>query len=899
MIRRWIRTAIVGAALCTAGWAQPAALTIDYPAEGSIFPPEMIAPTFAWRDPSPATSWRIDVTFSDGSPAIHARSQGERPRIGEIDPRAVAETNAPPVLGPREAESWVWTPATADWDAIKRRSVERPAVVTITGFRNETTVSVGRVSIRTSRDPVGAPIFYRDVPLMPSELKPGVIKPLAKAAIPLVGWRLRDVSRPDSRLLVEGLHMCANCHSFSRDGKTLGIEMDGPQNERKYAFSPVAPRMAIRNEDIITWMSLPPDTGRKTIAFMPQISPDGQHVVATVNEAVYVANFKDYRFLQVFYPTRGILAWHSRATGQTRALPGGDDPRYVQTGAVWSPGGDYLIFARAPAQDPYPASLKLAESANDPNEVLIQYDLYRIPFNGGKGGRAEPVRGASRNGMSNTFPKISPDGRWIVFVKCRNGQLMRPDSQLYIVPTEGGEARRMRCNTTLMNSWHSFSPNGRWMVFSSKSRSPYTQMFLTHIDEEGNDSPAIRIENSTAANRAVNIPEFVNIPTDGLEKIDVPVADFYRAFDTAWELANAGRYDEAVAEWNKALDLSPGDARAHSNLGAALVRLARWDEAMAQWRKALEADPGLTEAHNNLGIALARKGMIDEAIVHLRTALEANPGSAEVHDNLGSALVRKGKQDEAMTHFRKALEIDPRYAGAHKHLGIVLAEKGRLEEAEAHLRRALEADPGDAEAHYSLGVAAGRKGRWDEAIASYEKAVAADPRYTEAFNNLGIALARKGRPEDAMARWSQALAADPAFAPAHFNLAQTLYAQGKAQEAVAHWRAGLRSQPGSVQALNRLAWVLATWPEAAVRNGGEALALAGRAVERSGGRDPVVLDTLGAAYAEAGRYSEAAATVRRALDLAAQQDKRALTEVLKARLARYEAGTPYRTRAGQ
>ena len=74
----------------------------------------------------------------------------------------------------------------------------------------------------------------------------------------------------------------------------------------------------------------------------------------------------------------------------------------------------------------------------------------------------------------------------------------------------------MRCNTTLMNSWHSFSPNGRWMVFSSKSRSPYTQMFLTHIDEKGNDSPAILIENSTAANRAVNIPEFVNIPQDGL-----------------------------------------------------------------------------------------------------------------------------------------------------------------------------------------------------------------------------------------------------------------------------------------------------------------------------------------------------------------------------------------------
>jgi Tol biopolymer transport system component len=124
---------------------------------------------------------------------------------------------------------------------------------------------------------------------------------------------------------------------------------------------------------------------------------------------------------------------------------------------------------------------------------------------------------------------------------------MRPDGQLYIVPVEGGQARRMRCNTPLMNSWHSFSPNGRWMVFSSKSRSPYTQMFLTHVDDSGQDSPAILIENSTAANRAVNIPEFVNIPPDGMLKIDTPAIEFYRLFDIAKELADKGQYDAAIA----------------------------------------------------------------------------------------------------------------------------------------------------------------------------------------------------------------------------------------------------------------------------------------------------------------------------------------------------------------
>ena len=101
-------------------------------------------------------------------------------------------------------------------------------------------VSRGTVAISTSRDAVGAPIFYRDVPLMPSEVEKGVIKPLAPQAVPLIAWRLRDVGQASSRVVLEGIHSCANCHSFSRDGKTLGLDVDGPKNEKGlYAIVPV------------------------------------------------------------------------------------------------------------------------------------------------------------------------------------------------------------------------------------------------------------------------------------------------------------------------------------------------------------------------------------------------------------------------------------------------------------------------------------------------------------------------------------------------------------------------------------------------------------------------------------------------------------------------------------
>ena len=582
----------------------PAAVTVDYPEDGSIFPPEITPPTFIWHDESKvAAEWAIDVSFSDGSQAIHFKSSGARLRIGEIDPRCVSASNEPPSLTPRQATAHTWTPTAEDWQAIKLHSKEHVASLTITGVRTDlpgAAVSRGTVTLETSKDPVGAPIFYRDVPLIPSKGEKGIIQPLAKQDLPLLAWRLRDVGQPASRLLLTGMHTCANCHSFSLDGKTFGMDIDGPANDKGlYALASIKRQMSLRNQDVISWSALKDNTTAPSrIGFMSQVSPDGRYVVtmlrdlrAQLAKSYYLVNFQDYRFLQVFYPTRGILAWYDRATGKKQPLPGADDERFVQTNAVWSPDVKFVVFARAEARAPETPGQNVPKHANDPEETQIKYDLYRIPFNGGKGGVPVPIEGASNNGMSNSFPKVSPDGRWIVFVQSRNAELMRPDSQLYIVPFGGGEARRLRCNTPLMNSWHSFSPNGHWLVFSSKSRSPYTQMFLTHLDKDGNASPAILIDNATAANRAVNIPEFVNIPSDGLMKIDVPAAESYRLLDLASDLAAKGKIDEAIAEWKTVLETDPRNASAHNNLGAALMIKGDTAEGRKHLQEAHEIDP--------------------------------------------------------------------------------------------------------------------------------------------------------------------------------------------------------------------------------------------------------------------------------------------------------------------
>ncbi len=850
LVSLWGRV-LVG--VCAAGIALPAAITVDYPEDGSIFPPEITPPTFLWRDAEKSvTLWRIAISFADGSPAIHVTSSGPRMRIGRIDPDCISKTNKLPTLTPQQAAAHTWTPTAALWESIKKRSVLAPATVTIAGFAGPAAgraLSRGRVAIRTSKDPVGAPIFYRDVPLMPSETEPGVIKPLANDAVRLIRWRLRNIAEPESRIVMRDVPMCANCHSFSGDGKTLGMDLDGLQNNRGlYTLTPVAAETSIGKANVIQWRTaLGELKGNLRVGFMSQVSPNGRYVVTTLNPAdldaasldprhrpsnYYVANFIDYRFLQVFYPTRGILSWYSRETAMLQPLPGADDRRFVQTNAVWSPDGSYIVFARAQAEDPYPEGAPLARFSNDPAERQIQYDLYRIAFNGGQGGTAEPIAGASQNGMSNTFPKVSPDGRWIVFVKCRNGLLMRPDSQLYIVPAAGGVARRMRCNTALMNSWHSFSPNGRWLVFSSKARSPYTQMILTHIDADGKDSPPILVDNTTAANRAVNIPEFVNIALDGMRQIGGPAIDFYRLYDRAMYFQKQKRFDEAAAAWRQVLATDAQDVLANGNLAVALLAAGRREEASAQFRRTSE--------------------------IKLRKAVAENPANPAPHNALGLLALDAGRADNATAEFGKAIALQPNLASAHVNRGRALAAKGDLDAALVELRHALELDARSAPVHYHLGLVLARQGQMGEAIAQWRQAVELDPKYAEARDSLGNAL----------------------------------YAQGKTAEALVEWRAAIDLAPNDATALRQAAWVLATSSAASLRDGREALALAVRATELSGGRDALVLDALAAAYAETGRFTDAALTARRALALADPK----LAESLKRRLAGYDAGTAFRER---
>jgi Flp pilus assembly protein TadD len=691
-------------------------------------------------------------------------SHGERMRVGDIDESYGGFV--PPTLTPEQAAAHTWKPDSETWTAIKRRSARLPATVTITGFRDESDaqpVSRGQVTIQTATDPVGAPIFYRDVPLLPAipQGERGVIKPLPDSLLPLIQWRLRYLDEPRGKVIMDKLPTCANCHSVSRDGKTLGLDVDGPNNNKAlYGLLPLQKVSSISKEYVVKWSDFTENSPQR-FGFMSQVSPDGKYVVTSVEvpgsgsrhlgDRLYQGFYPAYGFVQVFYPTRGVLAWYSRESGKLQPLPGADDPQFVQACAFWSPDGRYLVFSKAKARDPYPPGQPPSRYANDPNETQIQYDLYRIPFNNGNGGKAEKIAGASENGMSNDFPKVSPDGKWIVFVQNKTGLLMRPDSQLYIVPAAGGVARRLNANQKLMNSWHSFSPNGRWLVFSSKGRSFYTQLYLTHIDENGSDSPAILVDDTTAANRAANIPEFVNIPKGGLEKIEAPATEFYRLFNVAMDLMKHHRTAEAIDAWHKALELDPEDGKAHFNLGYSLGESGDWNAAAVEYKKAAELVPTEPGVFANLALAQAQLGKLNDSIANYRQALALNPAYPSVEADLGTVLAQSGQTAEGLEHLRKALAANPEQADAHNKLASVLAKMGENTEAIAELETAVKLAPDSAEYRFDLGYVLGLEGRLADAISQLQKAVElSGGKDWHCFDMLGAVYFKAGRPAEAV-----------------------------------------------------------------------------------------------------------------------------------------------------
>ncbi len=359
-------------------------------------------------------------------------------------------------------------------------------------------------------------------------------------------------------------------------------------------------------------------------------------------------------------------------------------------------------------------------------------------------------------------------------------------------------------------------------------------------------------------------------------------------------LVRLGKAEEAIRHWEQALRIKPNDAMAHYNLGLALLRTGKAQEAIEHFDQALQLKPDDAETHCHWGVALAQLGRMPEAIRHYEQALRIKPDYAEAHYYLGVALIRLNRVPEATAHWEQAVRFKPDYAEAQYNLGIALEQAGRLKEAIAHLQQAVRIKPGFAEAHYNLAVALARLGRLPEAIGHWEQALRIKPDYAEAHYNLGLELSQVGKIQDAIGHFEQALKLKPDYADAHYNLGLVLEQTGNTRDAIGHYEQALKIKPDAPALQNNLAWLLATLAPTDGGNPVRAVTLAERACEATSNKVPAYLDTLAAAYAAAGRFTDAVATAQKAIELARAAGLPQVANEIETHLELYRAGRPYR-----
>lgn len=660
-------------------------IKIDYPQEGTIFPPEFPSPQFSWNDTLNVSEiWHFRLSTQSGKELY----------------RGISETST-------------WRPDSSVWLNIKTISAAEPFFFSILGEKKGllgNRFTSGQISFSFSKDSVGASIFYRAVPL-----------PFGYAIehVDEIEWYSGCVDGGKPHKVLDNIPVCANCHSFSNTG-LVAMDVDYANDKGSYIIAPSKDTVQLTNDKIITWSDYKRDDGNLTFGLLSQVSPNGRYVLSTVKDRSVFVPIDNLEYSQLFFPIKGILAFYDREAKKYFKLPGASDPAYVQSNPSWSPKSNEVLFTRA---NRYKSSkidnskgvlLNLADVQEfTSGELDFKFDLYRIPFNLGKGGEAKPVPGASMNNKSNYFARYSPDGKWVVFCQSENFMLLQPDSKLYIMPARGGEARLMNCNTSNMNSWHSWSPNGKWLVFSSKERGPYTQLYLTHIDEEGNDSPPVFLENLAFSSKAVNIPEFIPPEASGLHEM---------------------------------IDEFSGNAIYYTRLAGTRIQEKKYKDALTFLDDAIKADSSYYDAYAlriDINLKLRNSGskddlkdrMIAESLIEKQ--IQQNPQDKSLYIKRGKLRLILHKAEGAFQDGTYVLKLKENDYEGYELIASVYEGIGQADKAIIYKKKMLELHPDDIYLTQSLALSYNKNKQANRAIEIMNDLIVRYPNIADFYVSRG------------------------------------------------------------------------------------------------------------------------------------------------------------------
>lgn len=368
-----------------------------------------------------------------------------------------------------------------------------------------------------------------------------------------------------------------------------------------------------------------------------------------------------------------------------------------------------------------------------------------------------------------------------------------------------------------------------------------------------------------------------------------------------------GRYDPAIADYTKAIANASdivSEYRARGHLGRARAYRAMGNSlaAIDDFTEAINIDPGYQEAYSGRAEISADLGRVDHAIADCNKAIAMKPDDWRALSVRAMALLSKGNTADALDDLGQAAACAPAPAALLNNRGVLNRELGRFDQAIADFTKVIELRPQDSLAYYNRAETHYRTAAGALAMSDYGRAIelASDPNakhIVHAYSQRGRLRGQANDHEGAIRDFDKVIELRPDLPAGYVNKAISLRKQCRSADLIAHWREAVSAKPDWPDALNSLAWLLATNPDPKCRDGQQAISLAKRTCELTGDQDPAALDTLAAAYGEAGQFGQAVETATKAHRLAADANLSHAPEMLQ-RLELYRSGRPYREAIG-
>ena len=350
-----------------------------------------------------------------------------------------------------------------------------------------------------------------------------------------------------------------------------------------------------------------------------------------------------------------------------------------------------------------------------------------------------------------------------------------------------------------------------------------------------------------------------------------------------------GDYVAAFTQLNEAIKLNKNNAMIWNWRGIVLNAQQKYNAAIVDFTEALRINPKFAYAFHNRGLTRFEKGEFEEAIKDFDEAIKLEDNRPEFYTHRGAAWHAAGDESKALADFDKAVSISKRTVDALIGKGNVLLGRSEYDAANEQVAKALEIDPKNAKAINLRGWVAYKQQRLDAARTDLDAAIQLAPAFPVPYNNRGVLLVDQKQFDAAAKDFTKALELAPDTAIYHTNRGNALFGKGDFKNAIADYSKAVELTPDLTDALNGLAWFLATCPDASLRDSAKAEELATKLVGLTKTEDWSYLDTLAASLAAAGKFDEAVKQQTRAAELA-PEEKRA---VCTARKELYQQQKPY------